>query len=441
LNFNSLKTKSLVWFFISIVAVLTLFNLLFYIFLEKNNAKITEAALFGKAMIFKKDINKFVKDAVIDNRQYPEYEIAILKQKNIISRTKNFPKKLLHKNLDVKEHFFIFSSNSKKGALYILDISSPFNGHIAIYQHEIDEKIESILDMMYLLNPLLFLLLMFIGVKLIDKTTKPIKDITDNAKKISIDNFNHNINKNYKEKELKELVDAFNEMISRIEDGTKRLERFNSDVSHELKTPITAIKGEIEVTLKRKREVKEYEQSLRSIDTQIDNIKNIVEDLLLLSKFSKDTVRKTFENCQVDMIILEIVENFRKLAKEKDIKIIIKQIEPVNITANDQMLKISISNLIDNAIKYSKEKKRVYISLYKKDKVYIKVEDEGIGIEKKNLPYLTDRFYRVDESRSKKIKGFGLGLSIVKNFIDLHGGEIKISSKQGKGTSVTLSFD
>ncbi len=83
----------------------------------------------------------------------------------------------------------------------------------------------------------------------------------------------------------------------------------------------------------------------------------------------------------------------------------------------------------------------MYISLYKKDKVYIKVEDEGIGIEKKNLPYLTDRFYRVDESRSKKIKGFGLGLSIVKNFIDLHGGEIKISSKKGKGTSITLSFD
>jgi len=159
-------------------------------------------------------------------------------------------------------------------------------------------------------------------------------------------------------------VEAFNEMIGRIEDGTKKLERFNSDVSHELKTPITAIKGEIEVTLKRKREVKEYEESLRSIDTQIDNIKNIVEDLLLLSKFSKDTVRKTFENCQVDMIILEIVENFRKLAKEKDIKIIIKQIEPVNMTANDQMLKISISNLIDNAIKYSKERKKGCIYHY-----------------------------------------------------------------------------
>ncbi len=203
MNFNSLKTKSLAWFFISIVAVLALFNLLFYIFLEKNNAKITEAALFGKAMIFKKDMNNFIKSTVIDNRQYPEYEIAILKQKNVISKTKNFPKKLLQKYIDAKEHFFIFSSKSKKGALYILDISSPFDGHIAVYQHEIDEKIESILDMMYLLNPLLFLLLMLIGAKLIDKTAKPIKDITDNAKKISIDNFNHNINKNYKEKRVK----------------------------------------------------------------------------------------------------------------------------------------------------------------------------------------------------------------------------------------------
>ena len=135
---------------------------------------------------------------------------------------------------------------------------------------------------------------------------------------------------------------------------------------------------------------------------------------------------------------LTVISKTIKMLDTKNIKLDIKEFEPIVISANNILVTTIFSNLIDNAIKYSSNNSNINISLLKKEKIHFIIEDEGIGISKEHLEKVQNRFYRVDESRNKKIKGFGLGLSIVKNSISLHDGSIKISSKKDFGTTIEV---
>jgi signal transduction histidine kinase len=279
--------------------------------------------------------------------------------------------------------------------------------------------------------------------KVTDKILKSINNITKTANQIYVTDFSNEIPAPKYDDEIKDLVDSFNKMIKRLKEGVTLLEQFNSDVSHELKTPLTVIKGEIEITLNKKRDSEYYEKSLKVIEDETKQIQNIVDDLLLLTKYTKENIKQTFAEVSLDSILLSTIDKFNIQLKEKNIKLHIEKFEPLNMNGNSILLTTIFSNLIDNAIKYSSDDTNIFISLYKgkvSKKIHFIVKDEGFGIAKECLSKLTDRFYRVDKSRNKKIKGFGLGLSIVKNSIDLHNGEIKFKSKEGEGTKVKVIF-
>ncbi|MEO1927157.1 MAG: HAMP domain-containing sensor histidine kinase [Nautiliaceae bacterium] len=212
------------------------------------------------------------------------------------------------------------------------------------------------------------------------------------------------------------------EVASSIEDAFKRLKIFNSNVSHELKTPLTVMKGEIEVALMNDNCDKKL---LKSLLDEINYINEITDKLLFLTK--KDTLNKqNFEEVDLEEIILELFEKYSsKISISLDI-----QEDDFSIKGDKTLLKIALSNIIENSIKYGASK--IQISLKKeKNKIVLSIKDNGIGIPKEKLPFIFDEFYRVDESRNKKIKGFGLGLSIVKSIINLHNGKIEIKSKGG----------
>ncbi|NOX16588.1 MAG: HAMP domain-containing histidine kinase [Epsilonproteobacteria bacterium] len=268
----------------------------------------------------------------------------------------------------------------------------------------------------------------------------PIKNINKIAKAVSVNNFNQKIPLNNNEDEIRELIQSFNEMMVRLKEGVKKINRFNSDVSHELKTPLTVINGQIEISLKKDRDKEYYKKSLKSIEIESKKIQNLVEELLLLSKYSKDNFKDNFFKCDFNAILLEVLEKYLPQAKKENIKIKIEKFEKTVKKANPALISVIFSNLIDNAIKYTQKNKSIYISLYQDSKIHFIIKDEGIGIPKDKLSLITDRFYRVDESRNKKIKGFGLGLSIVKNSVELHGGELHIISEVNAGTTVQVKL-
>jgi signal transduction histidine kinase len=224
------------------------------------------------------------------------------------------------------------------------------------------------------------------------------------------------------------FIDA---IAKNIENTIKRLKFFNSNVSHELKTPLTIMKGEIELALKKEEC---SEKLLKSMLNEINYINDITEKLLFLTK--KDFTKKDFKQTDLEDIILELYE---KYSKRISINLEISE-DDFLINGDKTLLKMAISNLIENSIKY--HAKHINLKLNKtKNKIKLIIEDDGIGIPKEKIPFIFDEFYRVDESRNKKIKGFGLGLAIVKSILNLHSAKINVESDTNKGVKITIEFN
>jgi len=311
---------------------------------------------------------------------------------------------------------------------------------IMVFQKNIDNKIENFQDILLWLIPILLLVFIFLASKMLDKILSPINRLINATKDMSVTKFTKSIEVPKENDEIKELVVSFNAMIERLQEGIERLDRFNSDVSHELKTPLTVIQGEVELALRKTREPLEYQNSLSTIATQSKQIEHIVKQLLLLTKYTKENIKESFEECLLDSLLIGVIDKFQIQLSEKNLQLDIQKIEPIVIQANPVLIESIFSNIIDNAIKYTPKERKITLWLYKDAKIHFVVKDEGMGIDKEHIAKITERFYRVDSSRNKKVDGFGLGLSIVKNSVLMHEGSLDIKSLGVGGTIVSVLF-
>jgi signal transduction histidine kinase len=230
-------------------------------------------------------------------------------------------------------------------------------------------------------------------------------------------------------------------MIERLERSVIQIKQFSNDVSHELRTPLAVILGEIELVSKKHRSIAEYKEALRSMYDETKKLESIINNLLLLSQMDFQKNLFTFTRMPLYEILMDCIKRIEAMAKQKKISLQIDKIEPVFITGEQSLLQSLIINLADNAVKYSHRGKTVAISLEKKhDKAILTFKDEGIGIPKESLPFIFNRFFRVDQSRTSGAKGFGLGLAIVHRIANLHHAEIKVDSQSGRGTVICVIF-
>ena len=423
---KSLKIRILLWFGSLAFVVLSLFAFSFNYFLNQSVDSNIKSKL--QLLAHKKD------------KKVPNVEVLTLYNGTIEESTASFSMKNYKKYLNQKENFFIITHTGDDDYIDALYIDKQGAKTTLILRKNIDNKIENFQDVLLYLIPLLLLAFIFLASKLIDKILLPINKLINATKDISITKFTQEIELPKDDDEIKELVVSFNAMIQRLKEGVERLDRFNSDVSHELKTPLTVIEGEIEITLRKLRTPQEYEQSLKTIQKQSKQIELIVKQLLLLTKYSKGNIKESFQECSVDTLLMQIIDKFQLRLQEKNLKLHIEKIEPINMQANPILIESIFANLIDNAIKYSLENRNIYISLYQDSKIHFSIKDEGMGIPQKSLSKITERFYRADSSRNKKIEGFGLGLSSVKNSVLVHNGSLHVTSEEGKGTMIKVTL-
>ncbi len=428
MKYNSLKTRVLVWFGSITFIILLVFSIAFNYFL--NNSINTN---------IQNNLQNIAKQ-IPSTKSFKDVGIAILKNEKIIHKNEAFTLKNISHYLNQKKNFFIIEHDQDDDFIDALYIEKKQDTTVLIYKKNIRNKIEDFQDVLIFLLPLLLLVLIFLANKLIDKILLPIQNLTKATRDISITKFSKDIPLPQNDDEIKELIISFNNMIDRLRNGVEKLDRFNSDVSHELKTPLTIIQGEIEITLRKTRQPQEYERSMQTILSQAKQIENIIEQLLLLTKYSKENIQESFELCSLDSILLDVISAYETKLRQKHLNLKIDKLEHITCNANPILIKSIFSNLIDNAIKYTPDSKNITITLYKSSKIHFLIQDEGIGISQDQLPKITDRFYRVDASRNKSIKGFGLGLSIVKNSVELHGGTLDIHSVLHQGTSVDVSI-
>ena len=442
MKFRSLKTRILVWFGLVTAILIILFSIGFYYFFNQSVNTSIQSKLYKEALFIENHIESNIAiEKILNDKSLSHLHIAILKDNKIINKTKGFKLQNVDKYTKQYSIFSAIDYNEEfLSAILTLKFKKPFNGTIILIEDDVDHKIENLAYTMIILNPILLFLLLFLASKLIDKILIPIKEITSTAKKINIDALSSKIEQPKYNDELKELVDTFNNMTIRLQSAFEQMERFNSDVSHEFKTPLTVIKGEVHLALRKLRKPEEYQQSLKTISYEANSMQEMVDNLQLLVQYSKENIKQTFSVIDIDTILITVLEKYNAILKEKNIKINLDKFEAIQYNANTQLLTIIFSNIIDNAIKYTSNNKNINISLFKDNKIYFIVEDEGVGVAQDKLSKITDRFYRVDESRNKTIKGFGLGLSIVKNSVELHNGALQIKSTKDIGTVVKIIF-
>ena len=443
MKFKSLKTQVLVWFGGVTIVILLIFNVTFYYFLEENVKLNIQNTFYDKAVFINNNLvaNTPIEE-LLKNKKLESFDIAIVKDDKIIYKKGNVNFKQLTQYISSKKSFFVFKEGQNLNGLYIFRIYNPYKGAILFHEKnidtKIDDKLQDVKNTLFILEPILLFLLIFVVSKLVNKLLRSIARIIKTANKISVTDLSQTIEQPLDDDEIKQLVDSFNNMIGRLKSEVDLLDRFNSDVSHELKTPLTVIKGEIEITLNKIRDPEYYIKSLKTIEDEAVVIQTIVDDLLMLTKYTKANIEQTFQTVSLDSILLDTINKYNIQLKQKNIKLHLEKFESIEMEANPLLIATIFSNLIDNAIKYTLDDKNIYISLYKDDKIYFIIKDEGIGIPEDQLSKVVDRFYRTDESRNKKIKGFGLGLSIVKNCVELHDATIEIDSQEDIGTIVKI---
>ncbi|NYB76015.1 HAMP domain-containing histidine kinase [Sedimentibacter hydroxybenzoicus DSM 7310] len=266
----------------------------------------------------------------------------------------------------------------------------------------------------------------------------PIKNMTEITKTITVNNINTRLDVKGTQDELKELSQTFNEMMDRIEQGYKFQQQFVSDASHELRTPIAVIKGYVNM-LDRwgKNDKAVLEESIGAIKNETDNMQDLIEKLLFIARSDKGNLAYSKEDFKISTILYEIEKETKMI--DVNHKLYFKFYDDANIYGDIKRIKQAIRIIIDNSIKYTPASGYIMVSGFLQDDYYIiKIEDTGIGIEKKDLNKIFDRLYRAEQSRSREIGGHGLGLSIAKIIVLGHKGKIRVKSTIGKGSEFSI---
>lgn len=249
-------------------------------------------------------------------------------------------------------------------------------------------------------------------------------------------------NKKYGNHEIDTLINTLNHSVATMEDSFQKMEEFSSNVSHELKTPMASMKSMIEIELSKERTKEEYQETLIRVLEEIDWLIGITRDLLTLTK-NPQRIKETFKPISLSKAGEEICDIMEIIAIDEgvDLKWNFAEIDDSLVIGDNSSIKQAIMNLINNSVKYNKKNGSIWVYGEKTEKfVKIVVEDNGIGIKKENIPKLTERFFREDSVRTVKKSGVGLGLSLVKHILQLHGGNLEIYSEEGVGSVFKMSL-
>ncbi len=240
--------------------------------------------------------------------------------------------------------------------------------------------------------------------------------------------------------ETKLLSEAYNRMLNRLKIQEESRQEFVSNVSHELKTPITSMKVLADALLAQDEVPNElYKEFLADIAEEIDRENKIISDLFSLVKMDKRSSDINIKETNINQLVELILKRLRPIAAKQDVDLVLESYKPVTAEVDETKLTLAISNLVENGIKYNQEGGWVHLSLNVDSKYfYIKVEDSGIGIPEEDQEHIFERFYRVDKSHSREIGGTGLGLAITRSAVLMHHGAIKVYSREGEGTTFTV---
>ena len=271
------------------------------------------------------------------------------------------------------------------------------------------------------------------------KFVRPLRNIVTSVYHIESGDFSEKMNVR-DNLEVAQISDAVNSMLTALQNLEDSRQEFVSNVSHELKTPITSIKVLAEsLTMQEDAPVELYREFMTDINQELERMTKIVNDLLSLVKMDKSAAQMTIEETNINEFIEGILKGVTPIASQRNIEILLESVRPVTAQIDSVKLGMALTNIIENAVKYNFDNGWVKVSLNADHKFfYVRVSDSGVGIPEELQEHIFERFYRVDKARSRETGGNGLGLAITRNAVLLHRGSIKVHSVEKQGTTFAV---
>jgi len=454
MNRFSIKKKLLFYNFLIQAFILFVFSFSLYKALEISTLDKLQSTLKVITLDVADDIldhnQESIQQAFDEEKEYkfePLY-IRVIKLENSIKvvTSQNFPytisenlnslKKLQEDTIafELQKEFII-------SRLKFMINKSSYVLEIATNKQRLNSTLENLLYILFFIVPIILIFSTIAGYFLIYKSFLPGEKILQELRNINVKELSKRLHTNNNpHDEIDLLANEINSLLQRLEISFEKISQFTSDASHELKTPLTIIRGEIEIALRKDRDTKEYKETLNSCLDEIYVIQQTVDDLLFLAKMDEKNDLSQ-ELIYLDEITLEATKELENYANTKEIKFTLQIKNTMELEGYSKLLKIAIKNIIKNSISFSNENSKIIVSNYlQDDEKIISVQDFGIGIPKVEQEKIFEKFYRTDKSRNKNLGGTGLGLSICKKIVDMHKGKIEIESEENKGTTIKFIF-
>jgi heavy metal sensor kinase len=273
------------------------------------------------------------------------------------------------------------------------------------------------------------------GYLIADRSLSPVSQIAARARQITGESLEGRLPVPNPHDELGQLVTVFNATLARLENSFAELRRFTADASHELRTPLTALRAVGEAALRSEAEdTKSLREALASMLEEARRLSDVVDALLLLARGDTGGVSQSLEQVDLAGLLNEVRETLLVLAEEKSQQIEIAT-EPITVHADRELLRLALLNVVHNAIRYSGEGLMVSLRIRRSDaNVVVEVGDQGPGIAPEHQQKIFERFFRVDQARSRASGGVGLGLAIARWAIERQGGHIELESELARGS-------
>ncbi len=287
--------------------------------------------------------------------------------------------------------------------------------------------------------PAMCLLVFAASTFVVGASLSPIREVIETARSITAEDLSKRLPEVKTGDEMEQLVATFNMMLSNLEASFRSLKQFTSNAAHEFKTPLSILRSNVEVLLKED-ECSRFREQLLSMKEQVERLIRLVDGLLLLSRIEA-SVEVLKEGVALDILVLELFERFLPVAQAKGVEFALGRVDAVKVKGNSELLFAALSNLIDNAVKYTPSGGRVEVSLYLKgDGAVFEVSDTGLGIPADEMDRVFDPLFRGKASSASGVPGVGLGLTVAKRILDLHMARIEVKSRPGGGTTFRVLF-
>ncbi len=270
-------------------------------------------------------------------------------------------------------------------------------------------------------------------------TLRPVRKVSKAAQRISVNTLNTRLALDGPKDEVKELADTFDAMLGRLQQTFDQQSRFVGDVAHELRTPLASLRTNLEVvTTDDNATLDDHREMADAQERALNRLESVVADLLILAKSEQPIAHIAVS---LNALLEEVISELTQRASERDVTIRLISTTEIVIPGNETLLARVFSNLIENGINYNLSGGEVLVMLDRKECLaVVNISDTGIGMSPETQPYIFDRFYRADSSRSRHTGGAGLGLSLVTAIVQQHGGQVGVTSTPNAGSTFTVSL-